>query len=127
MTHSPARVALCMVAFTASLCVTGCVATGTLDSSPDGPGSARTPTGEAPTPPTAMNMVVLGKSTKANIAAALGPAIVISFDSGYEVWVYRWRGSDKTTRAATELVVLFDPSGLATKARVRPGYETPKQ
>ena len=126
MTNAAARVALCMVAFTACLGVTACVATGTLDPSSDGPGSARTPTGEAPAPQTAMNMIVLGKSTKADIAAALGTAIVILFDSGYEVWVYRWRGSEKTTRAATELVVLFDPSGLATKARVRPGYETPK-
>jgi hypothetical protein len=126
MTNAAARVALCRVALTACLCVTGCVATGTLDPSPEGPGSARTPTGESPAPQAAMNMVVLGKSTKSDIVAALGTAIVISFDSGYEVWVYRWRGSDKTTRAATELVVLFDPSGLATKARVRPGYDKPK-
>ena len=125
MTNAAARVALCMTAFTACLCVTGCVTTGTLDPSPAGPGSARTPTGESPAPQTAMNMVVLGKSSKADVGAALGTAIVVSFDSGYEVWVYRWRGADTTTRAATELVVLFDPSGRATKARVRPGYETP--
>lgn len=126
MTNAAVRVAFCMAAFTACLGVTGCVATDTLDPSPEGPGSARTPTGESPAPQTAMNMVVLGKSTKADVLAALGTAIVISFDSGFEVWVYRWRGADKTARAATELVVLFDPSGLATKARVRPGYETPK-
>jgi len=126
MTNAAARVALWMAAFTACLGVTGCVATGTRDPSPEGPGSARTPTGETPAPQTAMSMVALGKSTKADVVAALGTAIVVSFDSGYEVWVYRWHGSDKTTRAATELVLLFDPSGLATKARVRPGYETPK-
>lgn len=126
MTKSAARVAFCVAAFTACLCVAGCFTTGTLDPSPEGPGSARTPTGESPAPQTAMSTVVLGKSTKADVVAALGTAIVISFDSGYEVWVYRWRGSDTTTRAATELVLLFDPSGLATKARVRPGYETPK-
>lgn len=126
MTITAARVALGITAFTSCLCVMGCVATGTLDLSPEGPGSARTSTGESPAPQTAMNMVVLGKSTKADVVAALGTAIVISFDSGYEVWVYRWRGSDETTRAATELVMLFDPSGLATKARVRPGYESPK-
>jgi hypothetical protein len=125
MTNAAVRVALRMAAFTACLCVMGCVATGTLDPSSEGPGSARTPTGESPAPQTAMNMVVLGKSTKTDVVAALGKAIVISFDSGYEVWVYRWRGSDTTTRAATELVVLFDPSGLATKARVRRGYEAP--
>ena len=126
MTNPAARVARCMAAFTASLCVMGCVAIGALGRSSEGTGSARTPTGESPAPQTAMNMVVLGKSTKADVVASLGPAIVVSFDSGFEVWVYRWRGSDTTTRAATELVVLFDPSGLATKARVRPGYETPK-
>jgi len=43
-------------------------------------------------------------------------------DSGYEVWVYRWKGADGTTRGATELVLLFEPSGLATKLRLRPGY-----
>ena len=126
MTNAAARVAFCMAAFTACLCTTGCVATGMLDPWPEGPGSARTPTGESPAPQSAMNRVALGKSTKADVVAALGTAIVVSFDSGYEVWIYRWRGTDKTTRAATELVVLFDPSGLATKARVRPGYETPK-
>ena len=126
MTIAAARVALCMAACAAGLCVTGCVTTGSFEPSPEGPGSARTPTGESPAPQAAMNMVVLGKSTKADVFAALGPAIVVSFDSGYEVWVYRWRGADTTTRAATELVLLFDRSGLATKARVRPGYQTPK-
>ena len=126
MTNAPAGVALRMAAFTACLCLTGCVATATPEPPPQGPGSARTPTGESRAPRTAMSMVVPGKSTKADVVAALGPAIVISFDSGYAVWVYRWRGADNTTRAATELVVLFDPAGLATKARVRPGYETPK-
>ena len=127
MTNATARVALCIAACAA---VTGCVAVGTFDPSPrgpgSGPGSARTPTGESPAPQTALGRVIVGKSTKADVVAALGTAIVISFDSGYEVWVYRWRGADTTTRAATEVVVLFDPSGLATKARVRPGYQTPK-
>ena len=126
MTNAAARVALCTAALTASACVTGCVAIGTLGPSPEGPGSARTPTGESPTPQSAMNRVVLGKSSKADVVAALGTAIEISFDSGFEVWIYRWRGADETTRAATELVLLFDPSGLATKARLRPGYEAPK-
>lgn len=126
MTSAAVRVALGMAAFTACLGVAGCVAPGTFDPSPEGLGSARTLSGESPAPQTAMNMIALGTSTKADVVAALGPAIVIAFDSGFEVWVYRWRGSDKTTRAATELVVLFDPSGLATKVRVRPGYETPK-
>ena len=126
MTNAAARVALCMAAFSACLCVTGCVAIGTFDPSPEGPGSARTPSGESPAPQSAMDRVVLGTSSKADVKAALGAAIVISFDSGYEVWIYRWRGADSTTQAATEVVVLFDPSGKATKARMRPGYVAPK-
>jgi hypothetical protein len=35
----------------------------------------------------------------------------------------RWAGSERTTRAATELVVLFEPSGLVAKVRMRPGYQ----
>jgi hypothetical protein len=72
-----------------------------------------------------MDMIAIGKTAKVDVSAALGRAIVIPFESGYEVWIYRWAGADKTTRAATELVVLFEPSGLVTKARVRPGYATP--
>lgn len=112
-----------MAAFMACLCV-ACAGTGMFDPSPQGPGSLRTPTGQSLAPQAAMDMIAIGKSTKANVSSALGAAIVIPFDSGYEVWVYRWAGADRTTRAATELVVLFEPSGLATKVRVRPGYAT---
>ena len=125
MTTAPARLALCNAAFMVCLCVAGCANTGVFDPSPEGPGSARTPTGQSLAPQAAMDMIAMGKSAKADVSAAIGRAIVIPFDSGYEVWVYRWAGSDKTTRAATELVVLFEPSGLATKVRVRPGYATP--
>jgi hypothetical protein len=54
----------------------------------------------------------MGKSTKADVRAALGEAVVVDFDSGYAVWIYKERPS-------TELVLLFDPSGLLTKTRVR--------
>jgi hypothetical protein len=70
----------------------------------------------------AKDAIVIGKSTKADVTAALGQPIAIPFDSGYEVWVYRWPGAEPTPRAATELVVLFAPSGVANKARIRPGY-----
>ncbi len=69
-----------------------------------------------------MAQVHPGSSHKAEVESALGHAIVIPFDSGYEVWVYRWPGPDRTTRSATELVLLFDSTGLMTKARLRPGY-----
>lgn len=64
------------------------------------------------------NVVVAGINTKADVLAALGPATVIRFDSGYEVWAYR----DKPARAAVpgnELVILFTPDGVVKKTRVR--------
>ncbi len=92
------------------LCLcTGCA----LTSIPDGP---------AFTPEAATAKVIIGQSTKADVATALGSAIRIPFDSGYEVWVYRWPGEDKTSRTATELVLLFDPAGRLAKLRVRPAY-----
>jgi hypothetical protein len=112
MTNVPERLALvCIAGFTACLCA-ACAGTGTIEPSP------------ALAPQAAMDVIAIGKSTKADVSSALGKAIVIPFDSGYEVWVYRWAGGERTTRAATELVVLFEPTGLASKVRVRPGYPT---
>jgi hypothetical protein len=113
--------ARCIAGLMACLCV-ACAGPGGVDPSLPGPGSVRTPTGQSLAPQAAADMIAIGKSSKADVSAALGDAIVISFDSGYEVWVYRWPGADRTPRAATELVVLFEPSGLAAKVRVRPGY-----
>jgi hypothetical protein len=72
--------------------------------------------------PAGQASIAKGKSTKADVMAGLGHAIVIPFDSGFEVWVYRWPGTQRTNRAATELVILFEPSGIVKKTRVRPGY-----
>jgi hypothetical protein len=96
----------------------GCAQTGTLRD--DAPGFIQS---RGITPQSARDTIIIGRSTKAEVAAALGRAAVVPFDSGYEVWVYRWRGGQPTTRAATELVVLFEPSGLVKKTRVRPGYD----
>ena len=96
----------------------GCAQTGTLREDASGFIQSR-----GITPQSARDTITVGRSTRADVAAALGKATVIPFDSGYEVWVYRWRGAQPTTRAATELVVLFEPSGLVKKARVRPGYD----
>jgi hypothetical protein len=60
----------------------------------------------------AANAVVIGKSTKADVLAALGEGTVVSFDSGYEVWVYRQPPEG-------ELVLLFEPSGILGRTRVR--------
>lgn len=61
----------------------------------------------------------IGKSTRADVRAALGEAVVVGFDSGYEVWVYRERPPEKEPAAKAELVLLFAPSGILAKTRVR--------
>lgn len=114
-------------AWGATLCATlfvvaGCAAPGNFDPAPRGPGTVRTPNGQTLAPQAAFDTIGPGTSTQSQVAAALGPAFVVRFDSGYEVWVYRWPGADKTTRGATELVLLFDPAGTLTKRRLRPGY-----
>jgi hypothetical protein len=77
--------------------------------------------------------VVVGKSTKADVVAALGETLAIRFDSGYEVWVYKlsdYASPARPTRATAsdnawpwtppEFVILFGPSGVAAKTRIRP-------
>lgn len=98
--------------------VAGCADTGKLRDGAPGFVEARGITAQG-----ASSAIAAGRSTKADVAATLGRATVIPFDSGHEVWVYRWRGAQPTTRAATELVVLFEPSGIVKKVRVRPGYD----
>jgi hypothetical protein len=115
MTHARTRIAACL----AGLCITGCAGLGVSPASPEGPGTARTPAGQTLAPQAAMESVALGRSTRSDVAASLGQAIVVPFDSGYEVWVYRWAGGGRTPHAGTELVVLFDPSGVAAKRRLR--------
>ncbi|MDN3922361.1 hypothetical protein [Roseateles violae] len=109
-----------LLALLLCLSLAACAGTRRGEPAPGGPGFAQGPAGEALTPQAAVARVVLGRSGKAEVAAALGPAIVIDFDSGYAVWVYRWPGADKSPRAATELVLLFDPAGLLRKLRLRP-------
>ena len=62
-----------------------------------------------------MKHVTIGKSTRADVIASLGETLVISFDNGFEVWVYRL-AQDKRT----EFVILFAPSGHVVKTRMRP-------
>ena len=64
--------------------------------------------------------VVPGRSTKADVLAALGKTTAIGFDSGYEVWIYliKQEGKKETTQK-TEFVVLFAPSGVVAKTRTR--------
>jgi len=111
-----------IAALAACLCMAGCAGVDMFGPPPDGRGAVRTPDGRPLPPQAAMDTIAIGKSSKADVLSALGQAIAIPFDSGYEVWVYRWPGADKTPRTASELVVLFDPSGTASKLRLRPGY-----
>ena len=69
----------------------------------------------------AMQAVTIGTSSQQDVMAALGPGTVVSFDSGYEVWVYR-KNPLRSEAANAELVILFAPSGIVKKMRIRPAY-----
>jgi hypothetical protein len=74
------------------------------------------------TPQAAQQQIAPGRSTKAEVARALGAATVVHFESGYEVWVYQTKEDGRAAdREPAELVVLFAPSGVVRKTRVRPG------
>ena len=81
------------------------------EAAPLGPGEIRS--AEA-----ANHAVAIGKSTKADVRATFGEAVVVDFDSGYEVWVYREPPREKATLPQTEFVLLFHPSGTLAKTRV---------
>ena len=78
--------------------------------------------------PRAQDSIVPGRSTRGDVQATLGETLVLYFDSGYEVWVYRlpdngprFARSDKAWRPSPgELVILFGPSDVVLKTRVRP-------
>jgi hypothetical protein len=64
--------------------------------------------------PEVKDAVAIGKSTKADVTAALGETLVIRFDNGYEVWVYRLVEDRRG-----EFVILFEPDGVVAKTRIR--------
>jgi len=84
----------------------------------------------------AKDAISIGKSTKSDVIAALGKTKGISFDSGFEVWVYHVTGDTpagpgsgelfgraglaRSSLGKTEFVILFAPSGVVTKTRTRP-------
>ena len=100
--------AVASIAFAA--CMAGCVST------PAVPPSASVASRAKAVPIARMNAVAIGRSTKADVRAALGETQVMSFDTGYEVWVYRLAEDRRT-----EYVILFTPSGIVSKTRMRPG------
>ena len=67
----------------------------------------------------ANDAIVIGQSRRADVMAVLGPATVVQFDSGYEVWAYRGKTS-KSADPGAEFVILFAPSGTVKKTRIRP-------
>ena len=94
-----------------------------------------TPEPAAPTPPfrdpamslqEGRNTLVNGSTTRAELAARLGPADKVRFDNGFEVWVYRLKertpSGQPAARSPAELVVLLDASGVVRKSRIKPAY-----
>lgn len=123
------------LAFAFCACIAGCAA----------PGASLVATGTAAADTisarNAGDAITIGKSTRADVIAALGTTTVVSFDSGFEVWVYQitgervtgqtaagasWverilrAGSEQGRRGKTEFVILFAPSGVVAKTRIRP-------
>lgn len=79
-------------------------------------------------PPAQSNQVItVGQTTKTELDAAFGPATAISFDAGYDVWIYKGPATDArrflprllTPKPTREVVVLFDADGRVSKYRVR--------
>ena len=85
------------------------------------PSEAPSLTRAAPVAPNATrDAVVVGKSTKRDVMAALGKTAAVTFDSGYEIWVYHLKEGAELRAGQAEYLVLFDPSGVVTKTRTRP-------
>ena len=71
--------------------------------------------------------ITVGKTTRLDLDAALGSATVVSFDPGYEVWVYKNQlQTPKVTRllpmlgekGTREVAVMFDRAGVVRKFRI---------
>jgi hypothetical protein len=66
-------------------------------------------------------LVVPGRTTRADLLAAFGPTRAVVFDSGMETWLYE---ADGGAGRHTELVLLLDRGGIVRKWRRRPAYPT---
>ena len=71
-------------------------------------------------------LVVPGRTTKAELLAAFGETRTVVFDSGYEAWLYESPGGAASADGGhhTELVLLLGPDGIVRKMRRRPPYPT---
>jgi hypothetical protein len=111
-------------------CIAGCASPGP----PAAPAAVVTPLRTRVIPADRAATIAIGRSTRAEVVVALGETLVISFESGFEVWVYRLAadsparpvpgaarsGLEQEAGSATgEFVVLFGPSGLVARTRIR--------
>jgi len=64
-------------------------------------------------------LVVPGRTTRAELLAAFGPTKTVAFDSGYQAWVY---AASVGGGRSEELVLLLDRDGIVRKMRRRPPY-----
>ena len=69
-------------------------------------------------------LVVPGRTTRADLLAAFGPTRSVSFDSGYKAWLY---SAGAAGGQSGELVLLLDRDGIVRKMRRRPAYPTDGQ
>jgi hypothetical protein len=69
-------------------------------------------------------LVVPGRTTRADLLAAFGPTRSVSFDSGYQAWLY---SAGAAGGQSEELVLLLDRDGIVRKMRRRPAYPTDGQ
>ena len=121
MTAQPLRVVCRSIACAGGLWLAGCAGPGLFNSGADAPAFSN----PAVSMQNAGDAIVIGKTTKAEVMAALGAATVINFDSGFEVWVYRAK-SRAPAETKAEFVILFTPDGIVKKTRVRPAYPAPR-
>ena len=117
MTTQPLRIFSRSMVCAGCLWLAGCAGPGLFNMGADAPASSN----PAVSMQNAGDTIVIGKTTKAEVMAALGAATVINFDSGFEVWVYRAR-SRAPSETKAEFVILFTPGGIVNKTRVRPAY-----
>lgn len=62
--------------------------------------------------------------TTEQMRARLGPAKVVSFDSGYQMWRYTYPAR-RADAPPAEFTILFGPDGVARKARLQEPVKTP--
>ena len=117
MAAQPPRIFSFSIVVACCLWLAGCAGPGLFNRGADAPAFSN----PAMSMQNAGDVIVVGKTSKAEVLAALGVATVVNFDSGFEVWVYR-AGSRAPAETKAEFVILFTPDGVVKKTRLRPAY-----